>query len=415
MQIRSSRRCLFFAVVALVPSLSSSLAGPLQDSAGNSLQGQTTVPQAPRSIADRSIADLLRPFVDRQTMAGAVTLVATKDKVLSLEAVGWADIAAKRPMTTDCLFGIASMCKPMTAAALMILVDEGRVNVDDTVEKYLPEFKGQMVIAEKDADHVLLKKPQHPLRIRHLLTHTGGLLYQSPMESPTLDRLTLRDAVRSHALLPLQFEPGTRSLYSSAGVSTAARIVEVIAGVAFEKFMEERLLQPLSMQDSTFVPTEAQLHRLAKLYRTNADRSALEETHAARFSYPLSDRQRQPMPGSGLFSTASDVAKFCQMILQGGVFEGQRVLSEAAVKTMTSRQTPPEIAANYGFCWDVGADGCLGHGGSFRTWMTIDTKLGLITIFLAQQDNDWPREDGKNMVPLFREAAKKLLAAEQRP
>lgn len=410
MRIRACRHCLFCAVVACIPALSSTLAGPPQDAAGSGPPGPATVPPA-----SRSIADLLRPFVDRQTMAGAVTLVATQDKVLSLEAVGWADIAAHRPMTTDCLFGIASMCKPMTASALMVLVDEGQVTVDDVVEKYLPEFKGQMVIAERDAEHVLLKKPQSPLRIRHLLTHTGGLLYQSPMEAPTLDRLALRDAVRSHAILPLQFEPGTRSLYSSAGVSTAARIVEVVAGVPFEKFLAERIFQPLGMHDSTFVPTEEQLQRVAKLYRTNAARNALEETHAARFSYPLSDPRRQPMPGSGLFSTASDVAKFCRMILSGGVFEGCRVLSEAAVKAMTSRQTPPEVAANYGYCWDLGQDGCVGHGGSFRTWMTIDTKLGLITIFLAQQDNDWLHEDGKNMVPLFREAARKLLAAETRP
>src|SRR5215211_5029302 len=111
------------------------------------------------------IAAVLQPFVDRHELAGAVTLVADKDKVLSLEATGYADVAAQQPMRTDALFWIASQTKPMTAAALMMLVDEGKVNVDDPVEKYLPEFKGQMVIAEQDENHRLLKKPVHPITV----------------------------------------------------------------------------------------------------------------------------------------------------------------------------------------------------------------------------------------------------------
>jgi CubicO group peptidase (beta-lactamase class C family) len=123
----------------------------------------------------KPIAAALQPFVDRHELAGAVTLVATKDKVLDVETVGWADIAAKKPMGKDALFWIASMSKAITAAAFMILVDEGKVKLDDPVEKYLPEFKGQMVVAEKDVDHVLLKKPKHPITIRNVLSHTSGL------------------------------------------------------------------------------------------------------------------------------------------------------------------------------------------------------------------------------------------------
>ena len=121
-----------------------------------------------------SLTGQLQPLVDRHSLAGAVLLVSSKDRVLDLETVGYADIAAKKPMRTDNLFWIASMNKPITATALMMLVDEGKVNVEDPVEKYLPEFKGQWLKAEQDEGHILLKRPRHPITIRNLLTHTSG-------------------------------------------------------------------------------------------------------------------------------------------------------------------------------------------------------------------------------------------------
>ena len=167
------------------------------------------------------------PVTAAATTTTPVTVVATKDKILHLEAVGFADIAAKQAMRTDSLFWIASMSKPITGTALMILVDEGKVNIDDPVENYLPEFKGIMVIAEQDANHVLLKKPLQPMTVKHVLSHTSGMRFSSPMEKPTLDTLTLRDSVQSHALQPLQWEPGSKYQYSNAGINTAARIIEV--------------------------------------------------------------------------------------------------------------------------------------------------------------------------------------------
>ena len=158
----------------------------------------------------QTIAAALQPFVDNHTLAGAVTLVASPDRVLSLEAVGYMDIAAKKPMRTDALFWIASQSKAMTATALMMLVDEGKVNVDDPVEKYLPEFKGQWVKAEQDPDHLLLKRPAHPITVKNVLSHTSGLPFSSPLETPTLDLLPLAARVRSYAMLPLEFEPDSK-------------------------------------------------------------------------------------------------------------------------------------------------------------------------------------------------------------
>ena len=163
------------------------------------------------------MAAVLQPFVDRHVLAGAVVLVATKDKVLDVEAVGYADVAAKKPMRTDSVFWIASQSKPITATALMMLVDEGKVKLDDPVEKYLPEFKGQMVIAEKDKDHVLLKKPKHPITVRNVLSHTSGLPFESPIEKPTLDLFPLACRVRSYAMLPLDFEPDSKNPVCQCG------------------------------------------------------------------------------------------------------------------------------------------------------------------------------------------------------
>jgi CubicO group peptidase (beta-lactamase class C family) len=146
--------------------------------------------------------------VNSHTLADAVVLVASKDKVLSLEAVGYADIATHRPMSKDTLFWIASMSKPMTATAMVMLMDDGKVNLGDPVEKYLPEFKGQMLVAEQDPNHVLLKKPSHPIRLRDVLSHTSGLPFVSRVESK-IDQHPLREGALGYALTPLQFEPGS--------------------------------------------------------------------------------------------------------------------------------------------------------------------------------------------------------------
>jgi CubicO group peptidase (beta-lactamase class C family) len=348
------------------------------------------------------IAAALQPFVDRHELAGAVTLVATKDKVLDVETVGWSDIAGKKRMREDAVFWIASMSKAMTAAGLMVLVDEGKVKLDDPVEKYLPEFKGQMVIAEKDADHALLKKPAHPITVRNVLSHTSGLPFKSPIEEPTLDMIPLVTAVKSHAMSALMFEPDSKYQYSNAGINTAGRIIEVVSGMSYEDFMDQRLFAPLGMKDTTFWPNDEQVARLAKSYKPNAAKDNLEETTVTQLHYPLQDRKRQPMPGGGLFSTAADVARFCQLLLNKGMHQGKALLSEAAVKEMTSRQTAPSLKESYGFGLQA-SPGNFGHGGAYATNMTVDVERGLITVFMVQHAG-FPGK-GKDSSAAFKAAA----------
>ncbi len=333
--------------------------------------------------ADNSaVAIALQPFVEAKTLAGAVTLVASQDRILNLEAFGFADVSARKPMTVDALFWIASQSKPMTATALMMLVDEGRVSISDPVEKYLPEFKGQMVVSEQDQDHVVLKKISRPITIRDVLSHTSGLPFASRVE-PKIDLHPLREAVISYALTPLKNNPGARYDYSNAGINTAGRIIEVVSGVAYEDFMEQRLFKPLGMTDTTFWPSEDQLKRLAKSYKPDAANTGLEVTWINQLTYPLSDRRRGPSPAGGFFSTAQDVARFCQMILHHGMFEGRRLLTEAAIREMTSKQTGEAIKESYGLGWTTGNDWC-GHGGAYATDMSIDWRRGLITVFMVQ-------------------------------
>ena len=359
------------------------------------------------ATTNASIAQTIQPFVDRGLIAGAVVLAATKDQVLSLEAFGYRDLATREAMTTDSLFWIASMTKPMTCTALMMLVDEGKISIDDPVEKYLPEFKGQMVIAEKEENRVVLQKPEHPIRVSEVMSHTSGLAFACPMEKPTFDLLRLRDSVRAHAMLPLQFQPGTKYLYSNAGTNTAGRLIEVLSGMPYEVFMDRRLFGPLGMNETTFWPSEEQLRRFAKIYRSKADKAGLEETILDQLAYPFTNRARTPLAAGGLFSTATDCATFCQMILNGGVHEGRRYLSEAAVREMTRRHTPESVETSYGLGWNT-TDGKYGHGGAYKTDMAINPALGLISVLLIHHNGDWHHDDGKNLRAQFVAAAEKL-------
>lgn len=352
----------------------------------------------PTYAAEPKLADSLQPFVEKNQLAGAVVLVAGPDKVLAVETVGRADREAKTDMRPDGLFWIASMTKPMTAAALMMLVDEKKVALDDPIDKYLPEFKGQMVIAFQDKDTVLLKKPNRVPTIRDCLRHTSGMPFLSALENPTIDKLLLKDAVRSYAMTPLQYEPGTKYVYSNCGINTAGRIIEVVTGLSYEDFMAKRLFTPLGMTESTWRPSGDLEKRLVRSYKPTKDGKNLELLQINYLAYPLNDPTRQPCPGGGLFSTAKDVAAFGQMILRGGTaLDGSRILSEAAVRELTGTQTlelnKDKSEAGYGLGFattrKAKADGpavagACGHGGAYATNLWIDPEKKLVLVYMVQ-------------------------------
>ena len=333
------------------------------------------------------LARKLQHLVDENIMAGAVMLVGDKDKVLDLEAVGCSDLAAKTPMKTDDLFWIASMSKPITAAALLMLVDEGRVKLNDPVKKYIPEFKN-LKVAKPDGT---LVNPSHPITVREILSHTSGMGFLNAKDKHIIDSAPLAESIKNDLLEPLLFDPGTGYKYSNEGIDTAGRIIEIASKMPYEKFLEERLFSPLGMNDTTFFPSTAQLQRLARSYKTKKDKSGLEEAQIGYLKYPLDGPGRYPSPGGGLFSTAQDVARFCQMLANGGTFRGKVFLSKEAVHEMTIKQTGPLVKENYGLGISAQDGTVFGHGGAYKTNMTVDH--GQIRVFLVQQASAWAKGD----------------------
>jgi CubicO group peptidase (beta-lactamase class C family) len=375
-----------------------------------------TPSRAAESQASASpVRAVLQRFVDDQTVAGAVGLVA-RDGMVSVEAVGFADLAAKKPMREDNLFWIASMTKPMTGVAVLMLQDEGKLSINDPVEKYLPEFKGRMLLAARTPDSATVKRPARVITIRDLLTHTSGL----NTDIPDLGReLSLAERVIFYSQQPLIFEPGSKWQYSNPGINTLGRIVEIVAGKPFAVFMEERLFKPLGMKNTTFWPSASQAKRLAKSYGPGPGGKGLSETNLYFMRGELTDRSRTALPAGGLFSTARDVAKFYQMMLDGGA-AGERVyLQPATLKLMTTTQTG-EIKTGFveGMSWGLGfqvvkepqgvtemlAPGSFGHGGAYGTQSWADPKSRGIYILMIQRAR-LGNSDGSAMRQAFQEAA----------
>jgi CubicO group peptidase (beta-lactamase class C family) len=353
----------------------------------------------PTSTDMAGVRAAMQKFVDEQEIAGAVTMVGRKDGILSIEAVGSRDLETKKPMAKDAMFRIASMTKPITAIGIMILVEEGKLAVDDPVEKHLPEFKGQMLVASKTADTVTLKKPARPITLRDLLTHTSGLPGGFP---PGLADLyakrnhTLAEGIMAMSQRPLDFEPGSKWSYCNTGIDTLGRVIEVASGQSYEEFLKKRVFTPLGMVDTTFYPTDAQLERVAHLYEKK-DGNLVPAKNPILAAPPGS---KYPVPAGGLYSTAADLAKVYRMMLGKGALGDVRILSADSVGTMTKVQTG-DLATGFtpGMGWGLGwsvvrepqgitemlSAGTFGHGGAFGTQAWIDPDKDLFLVLLIQR------------------------------
>jgi CubicO group peptidase (beta-lactamase class C family) len=281
--------------------------------------------------------------------------------------------------------------------------------VDDPVEKHLPEFRGQMMIAERGEDKVVLKKPPRAITLRDLLTHTSGL----PGYPPGLSDLyrkrnrTLAEATLTVSQRPLEFAPGSRWSYCNSGIDTLGRIIEVVSGKDYESFLAQRIFTPLGMKDTTFRPSKEQLNRLAGLYNTkDGQLVAAGDTLIG----PPQD-MRHPIPAGGLYSTGADMARFYRMMLQGGALEGERILSAASAQAMTKVQTgdlkcgfTPGMSHGLGFAvvrepqgvTGMLSAGSFGHGGAYGTQSWADPKRDLFVILLIQRAG-LPNSDASKM------------------
>jgi CubicO group peptidase (beta-lactamase class C family) len=248
-----------------------------------------------------------------------------------------------------------------------------------------------------------------------LLTHTSGFASRSALERPTLDMYPLAARVSSYAMMPLESEPGAVYRYSGAGINTVARIVEVVAKMPFEDFLATRIFQPLGMKDTTFHPSAAQVARLVQAYRQDANRTGLEPVPIIALHYPLDAPERGVLPAGGLFSTAADLARFCQMILNGGTVGNRKYLTPASIHAMNGKRTPDSVSTWYGLGWVTGFGkdrAGLGHNGAYRTYMFIDPKLGVAGIFLIQRNGVWTTPEEKTIQPVFTQASYRLAGIE---
>jgi CubicO group peptidase (beta-lactamase class C family) len=345
-----------------------------------------------------SIRARMQSFVDDKTIAGAVTVVGTHDQMLSLECVGSQNLQTGAAMQPETMFRIASMTKPITAIGIMILVDEGKLSVDDPVEKHLPEFLGQMLIAGRSQDMITLKKPPRPVTVRDLLTHTSGLSFMPPGLAKIYEKrnLTLAEGVLVFSQRPLEFEPGSKWSYCNSGIDTLGRIIEVVSGQPYETFLKQRVFDPLGMTDTTFYPTEEQAKRVAMTY--DRKDGALVPDPNKLIGSPRG--AKYAIPAGGLYSTAGDLVRLYQMMLRRGAAAQKQILSEASVRAMTQVQTG-DLKAGFtdGMGWGLGwgvvrkptgvtamlSPGTYGHGGAFGTQAWIDPHKDLFVVLLIQR------------------------------
>jgi CubicO group peptidase (beta-lactamase class C family) len=367
------------------------------------------------------VTQAFQGYVDSGQIPGAVVLIARNDKVAYFRAFGFRDREQKIAMTTDSIFRIASMTKPITSVGAMILAEEGKLDIAAPVSKYLPEFKDLQVRAEQvdpatGIREVVMQPQIRPMTVQDLLRHTAGLVYPPPIgngpvsdayrDENVLDRnTTLAEMVTKISKLPLAHQPGEVWEYSAA-VDVLGRVIEVVSGMDLDRFIEERIAKPLGMSSTGFYVREADRDRLAQ--------PQIDAATGKR--PPLFDATQKPKlfsGGGGGVSTASDYLRFCEMLLHGGTYGNTRLLSQPTISLMTSNALKPGIgfsAATLQRFGDIGPTPAMGQGfglgfavrtetgqnplpgstgsfywtGAYGTTFFVDPKLQLIIIMMIQ-------------------------------
>jgi CubicO group peptidase (beta-lactamase class C family) len=328
------------------------------------------------------IAPAMEAAVAGKEAAGIVTLVMKEGKVVHHEAVGMADVGGGKPMAKDAVFWIASMTKSINGTALMMLVEEGKVTLDEPAAKWLP---GLAKVKMKDGS-----APKTAITLRMLLSHTAGIAF--PPRKADDGAVSLKQYVDRLIAAPLAFEPGSDYEYGF-GPTVAGRLLELVTGKPYEVFLKERLFEPLGMVDTMFSPDEARRVRIAQTYKLDEETKELAVSYNPFFTSSAAVK-RMVEPAGGLFSTAADMGRFYAMVANGGELDGKRLLSEKAVKEMTTPVSAGGKPITYGLGWQCCTEanakmsplgvGTFGHGGAFGTNGWVDLERKIVTVFLVQ-------------------------------
>lgn len=353
------------------------------------------------------IHQAIQRHIDAGEISGAVTLVARRGRIVHLQAHGLMDIESKRPMEKDAIFRLASMTKPITGVAVMMMVEEGKIRLSDPVSRFLPEFKEMKVSVMKPGG--TMEKPDYytvpaerEITVLDCLTHTSGVVSWRALSNRLAPQRTPQDTLATYvpklATVPLDFQPGSQWSYSGAAApDILGRIVEIVSGQSYDQFLRTRLFEPLGMKDTFFFPPQDRRSRRVTLYR--AGDKGLERT-------PNQDGFSSPAyfsAGGGLMSTAEDYAQFAQMLLDGGTLNGKRYLGPRTVELMASNHVGdmfngklgrPARGMGYGLLMAVIQDhvaagldvsnGAFGWDGAFGTETWIDPKEQMVEIVLIQ-------------------------------
>jgi CubicO group peptidase (beta-lactamase class C family) len=301
------------------------------------------------------IRPALQAYVDSGKLAGVVAVIARDGRIAYEETVGWMDVDRRIPMKRDAVFRIYSMTKPIVAAGVLALVDQGKLELDDPVSKYIPAFAHVKVFAGGSATAPILRDPDSLMTVRQLLIHTSGLAYgltRGPVD--TIFRgasmynasRTLEQFADSIARLPLLFSPGTDWSYSS-GIDVAGRVIEVASGQTLDVFLDQHIFRPLGMRKTAFRKRNDMKGRIATLYARGPD-GRLRVVSGENLQLMYEPEARFLWGSGGLLSTIDDYLRFAQMLLNRGELDGKRVLSRESVETMITNQLPPHLASAAG-------------------------------------------------------------------
>ena len=365
----------------------------------------------------RRIHEAITRHIDTGEISGAVTLVARRSRIVDFEAHGLMDLESKRPMQNDAIFRIASMSKPITGVAVMMMVEEGKIRLNDPVSKFLPEFKDSKVAIPRGSGGAFYVIPaDRELTIRDLLTHTNGLMTGGPGSKAGPPRPAEGDTLASYiprlGAVPLDFQPGAEWAYSGyAGPDTLSRIVEMVSGQPYDEYLRTRIFEPLGMKDTFFYPPDDRRPRLVTLYRKGPNGL---ETAPNQDGFSL---KTYSSGGGGLMSTAEDYLQFAQMLLNGGELNGKRLLSPRTVDLMASNHVGdmfngklgrPAHGMGYGLLVGIVEDnvaaglrvsnGSFGWDGAFGTQTWIDPKEKMVTIVMIQTQVPMVQRDFENAV-----------------
>lgn len=357
----------------------------------------------------------MQRYVDKGLVPGAVTLVARRGRVVYFDAVGYRDVESKAPMTTDTIFRIASMTKPIASVALMMLYEEGHFLLSDPIAKFLPEFANMKVAQAAPATETggapyKLVPAVRPITFKHVLTHTAG--FPNTYRGITREEFnktytrknpneTIADVVKRLATMPLNFNPGDAWEYGPA-TDVVGRLVEVISGMTLDEYLQKKIFAPLKMTDTHFYLPAAKLNRFAANYepdKNNGNKIKLVESPNAESRW-VKEPHNYFSGAGGLVSTVTDYVRFHQMMLSGGELDGVRILGRKTVELMTTNHigdlpiwlTGPgfgfglgySVVKDIGVTGQAGSAGAYGWGGAFCTYFQVDPKEELIGIVMTQ-------------------------------